>query len=45
MYIQYDMKEMQELEDTSHFGFDDSIRKTNGITVEEFDSILTKFKR
>lgn len=45
MYIQYNMKEMQELEDTFPVGLDDSIRKTNGITVKEFNSILTKFKQ
>lgn len=45
MYIQYNMEEMQELEDISHFGFDVSIMKTNGITVKEFNSILTKFKK
>lgn len=31
---------MKELEDTFHLGLDNYIRKTNGITVDEFNSIL-----
>lgn len=44
MYIQYNMDKMNKLEERFHVGLDDSIKKTNGITVDEFNSILTKFK-
>lgn len=44
VYVQFNMDKMQGLEDTFHVGLDGSIKKTNGITVDEFNSILTKFK-
>lgn len=40
IYVQKDINKMKELEDTFHLGLDNYIRKTNGITVDEFNSIL-----
>lgn len=44
IYVQEDLDRMKDLENTYHLGLDNYIRKTNGITVDEFNSILTKFK-